>query len=142
MKNKILGVMFFSFFLGSLSIPSFALSINYKSTISLVNNISSSSYLSDDGKLVENLSSYPVSRKCEGFDGSFQGNSVLLKSSLKKTETDNVYNFEGVYKVLDCKELTFINIILKDKILLSDNENFFGVYQRDGYTFNIILDKI
>ena len=136
MKNKILGVMFFSFFLGSLSIPSFAASNNYKS------NISSSSYLSDDGKLVENLSSYPVSRKCEGFDGSFQGNSLLLKSSLKKTETDNVYNFEGVYKVLDCKELTFRNIILKDKILLSDNENFFGVYQRDGYTFNIILDKI
>ena len=142
MKNKILGVMFFSFFLGSLSIPSFAASNNYKSTISLVNNISSSSYLSDDGKLVENLSSSPVSRKCEGFDGSFQGDSLLLQSSLKKTETDNVYNFEGVYKVLDCKELTFRNIILKDKVLLSDNENFFGVYQRDGYTFNIILDKI
>ena len=67
---------------------------------------------------------------------------MLLQSSLKKTETDNVYNFEGVYKVLDCKELTFRNIILKDKVLLSDNENFFGVYQRDGYTFNIILDKI
>ncbi len=142
MKNKILGVMFFSLLIGSLSIPSFAASNNYKSTISLVDNISSSSYLSDDGKLVENLSSYPVSRKCEGFDGSFQGDSLLLQSSLKKTETDNVYNFEGVYKVLDCKELTFRNIILKDKVLLSDNENFFGVYQRDGYTFNIILDKI
>lgn len=142
MKNKILGVMFFSLLLGSLSIPSFAASNNYKSTISLVNNISSSSYLSDDGELVENLSSYPVSRKCEGFDSSFHGDSLLLQSSLKKTETDNVYNFEGVYKVLDCKELTFRNIILKDKVLLSDNETFFGVYQRDGYTFNIILNKI
>lgn len=142
MKNKMLGIMLFALLLGSLSIPSFAASNNYKSTISLVDNISSSGYLSDDGEPVENLSSYPVSRKCEGFDGSFQGNSLLLKSSLKKTETDNVYNFEGVYKVLDCKALTFRNIILKDKILLSDNENFFGVYQRDGYTFNIILDKI
>lgn len=142
MKNKMLGIMLFSLLLGSLSIPSFAASNNYKSTISLVDNISSSGYLLDDGEPVENLSSYPVSIKCEGFDGSFQGNSLLLKSSLKKTEKENVYSFEGKYKVLDCKELTFKNIVVKDEVLLSDNENFFGVYKRDGYTFNIVLDKI
>lgn len=141
MKNKMLGAIFFSLSI-SLSNTSFAALNNYKASISLVDNISSSTILSNDGTPVETLSSYPVSRQCTGFNGSFQGDSLLLKSSLKKTEKQSVYSFEGEYKVLDCKELTFKNIIIKDNVSLSDNENFFGVYQRDGYMFNIVLDKI
>lgn len=137
MSNKILIALTF-FSISSFSYYSSA--SEYKTTISS-GDMSVVSNISDNGISIRKVSSYPILRKCKGFYGSFDGDSLSLKNSLIKKDKENFYTFEGEYKILDCKELTFKKYFIKDTVKLSNNENFFGIYQRDKYIFNITLDR-